>query len=317
NGRAGGKLLDGVLHFLAFFFLALDIDLPAQQFGREAHVLPLLANGERKLGIVDNHFHVMVGGVDNGHPADLGGAEGVGGKLHRVLGKFDDVDFFAAQFADDGLHAHTLHADARAHAVHIAVAAGDGDLGALAGLAGTAADGHRAIVNLRHFLFKETLHQFAVGARNHYARAFGGFIDNLDHAAHAVAHAVTLEAGLLALRQAGFGLAEIDYQIQPFHALDGGIHQLAHAIGVFAVNGFALGFAYLLKDDLLGGLRGDAPQRVGRLLDTDGGADFRQRIDAAGFAERHFEYWVGNGIGHYLYRVKLDGSGLVFEIGLV
>ena len=33
------------LHFLPLLFLALNVDSPAQQLGRQAHVLPLLANG--------------------------------------------------------------------------------------------------------------------------------------------------------------------------------------------------------------------------------------------------------------------------------
>ena len=47
-------------HFLALLFLALDIDLPAEQFGCQAHVLALLADGERELRIVDDHFHVLL-----------------------------------------------------------------------------------------------------------------------------------------------------------------------------------------------------------------------------------------------------------------
>ena len=46
-------------HFLPLLFFALDIDLPAEQLGRQAHVLPLLADGERELRIVDDHFHVL------------------------------------------------------------------------------------------------------------------------------------------------------------------------------------------------------------------------------------------------------------------
>ena len=53
----------------------------------------------------------------------LAGTERVGGERHRVVGEFDDVDLFAAQLADDGLHAHALHAHAGAHAIHVAVAA--------------------------------------------------------------------------------------------------------------------------------------------------------------------------------------------------
>ncbi len=88
----------------------------------------------------------------------------------------------------------------------------------------------------------------------------------LDDAANAVANAVAFEARLLAFGQTGFGLAEIDHQIETFDALDGGVDEFADAVGVFAINGFALGFADLLKDDLFGGLGGDAAERVSGLL---------------------------------------------------
>ena len=42
------------------FFFTLDIDFPADQFRRQANVLPPLADGERELQIVDDHFHVLL-----------------------------------------------------------------------------------------------------------------------------------------------------------------------------------------------------------------------------------------------------------------
>ncbi len=158
-------------HFLALFFFALDIDLPAEQLGRQAHILALLADGQRELRIVDDHFHVLFERIDDADAADLGGAERVRGEDHRIFRIFDDVDLLAAQFADDGLHAHALHAHAGAHAIHIAVAALHGDLGALAGFARAAVDLHGAVVDLRHFLFEQAHHQLRRGARNQHARA--------------------------------------------------------------------------------------------------------------------------------------------------
>ena len=242
----------------------------------------------------------------------------MGRELHRIVGEFDDVDLFAAQFADDRLHAHALHADAGADAVHVAVAAGNGDLGALAGFARAAADGHGAVVNLRNFLFEQALHQFGIGARNHHARAFRRLVDDLDHAANAVAHAVAFEARLLALGQAGFGLAEIDHQIETFDALDGGVDQFAHAVGIFAVNGFALGFADLLKDDLLGGLRGDAAQRVGRLRQSAPRDPISAcRVDPLRFGERHFERGIGHRSRPRFSRHRASARRIVVEIGFI
>ena len=58
-----------------------------------------------------------------GDAADLGRAQSMRREHDRVFGELDDVDLLAAQFADDRLHAHALHADAGADAVHVAVAA--------------------------------------------------------------------------------------------------------------------------------------------------------------------------------------------------
>ena len=121
-------------HFLALFFFALDIDPPAQQLRGEPHVLPLLADGERELRVVDDHFHVLAERIDDGDARNLRGTQRVRREAHRIVAKFDDVDLLAAQFANDGLHAHALHADARADAIHVAIAARHRDLGTLARL---------------------------------------------------------------------------------------------------------------------------------------------------------------------------------------
>ena len=74
-----------LLDFLALFFLALDVDLPAQKLGGEADVLPLLADRERELAIVDDHFQVLVRAVHDGDAADLGRLQSLLGEGHRHL----------------------------------------------------------------------------------------------------------------------------------------------------------------------------------------------------------------------------------------
>ena len=61
-----------LLYFLALLFFALDVDLPAEKLGGEAHVLAFLADGERELGVVDDNFELLVGQVGDGNAADLG-----------------------------------------------------------------------------------------------------------------------------------------------------------------------------------------------------------------------------------------------------
>ena len=94
---------------------------------------------------------------------DLGGAGAHELRTARLLGKLDDIDLFAAQFADNRLHPHTLHADARADAIHVAIAAGDGNLGALAGFARATLDHHGAIVNFRNFRSNRRFDQLGIG----------------------------------------------------------------------------------------------------------------------------------------------------------
>src|SRR5580704_5585829 len=179
---------------------------------------------------------------------------------NSVLGEFDDIDLLAAQLANDGLHAHALHSDASAYAVHIAIAAGDGNFGPLAGFAGTTFYYNRVVVNLWNFLLEQTHHQLRRAAGNNDAGILAGLLHALDHAADALAHAEVFELALLFLGHARFGLAQIHHQVlalQPFH---GAVHQFAYSAGILRVNGLTLGFADLLQDDLLGGLRGNAPQ---------------------------------------------------------
>src|SRR5262249_6790020 len=161
---------------------------------------------------------------------------------------------FAAQLADDRLHAHALHPDTGADAVYVAVAALHRDFRALARLTRAAANRHRSIVDFRYLLLEQPHHQFGRCARHQNARSLTRLIHELDHAAHAIARAVTFEPRLFLLRQPGFGLPEIEYVVRPFHALDGAIHQLAGASRVLVKNRLALRFANLLKYHLLGGL---------------------------------------------------------------
>ena len=184
------------------------------------------------------------------------------GEHHRIVVEFDDVDLFAAQFANDRLHAHALHADAGADAIHVAVAAGYGDLGALAGFARAAFDHHGVVVNLGNFLLEQAHHQFRRGARNDHARVLAGLLHALDHAADAVAHAEAFQRDCSFLRIRASVLPRSTTRSGPSRRLTTQRHQLADAAGEFRKDVFALGFAHLLQNHLLGGLRRDPAQRI-------------------------------------------------------
>src|SRR5262249_48874393 len=153
-----------------FLLFALNIDAPTHELGGQAHVLTLLADGERELCVVHHNFQMFFERVDHGDAADLGRAESIRRHLDRIFRVLDDVDLLAPQLADDGLHPHALHADTGAHAVHVAVPRLDGDLGSLAGLARARLDGHGAVVNLGYLLLEEAHHELWRAARDHHAR---------------------------------------------------------------------------------------------------------------------------------------------------
>ena len=94
-----------------------------------------------------------------------------------------------------------------------------------------------------------------------------------DDGADAVARAVALGARLLLARQHRLDAAELDDDVAVLEALDGAVDHLADAVVVLGVDVLALGLAHVLEDDLLGGLRGDAAEHVGRHGEVDLVAD--------------------------------------------
>ena len=60
SGRAAGESLHLLLHFLALLLFALDVDLPAQQLGRQPDVLALLADRQRELRVIHDHLKLFV-----------------------------------------------------------------------------------------------------------------------------------------------------------------------------------------------------------------------------------------------------------------
>src|SRR6202522_2097722 len=145
GGRAAAHRLHLLLDFLALLFLALDVDLPAQQLGRQTHILALLADGQGELGVVYDDLDLLLPQVCNAHAAHLGRLQSLLGKGGDLLAELDDVDLLAPQFANDGLYAHALHAHAGAHRIDILVPRQHGDLGALHGFAGNDPDNHRVV----------------------------------------------------------------------------------------------------------------------------------------------------------------------------
>src|SRR5690606_14730357 len=156
-GDAG--LLEGLRHDLQALGELLrreDVDVPPREAGRQADVLAALADRQRELVLADD---------DGGPPefeaerdlGDLGRLEGV---LDENLGRLvpaDDVDLLAVEFVHDVLDAAAADADARADRVHLRVDRGDGDLGAVPGLAGHGLDLDDALGDLGDLDLEEAL----------------------------------------------------------------------------------------------------------------------------------------------------------------
>ena len=228
-------------------------------------------------------------------------------------------DFFSAQFADDRLHTHSLHADAGADGVDVFVFRHDGDLGALAGFASDGADDDGAVVNLRYFGLEEMLDQFRRRARGDYARTFRRFFYAHDNDADALAHGERFETRLFFAAHAGFGLADIENDVGAFEALDGRVDDFVYVADVFVVDGVAFGLAYFLKNDLLGKLRGDAAKDAfGRFGDEQFSAGFGAGVELARLVDGHLKIRIFDLLGVFddrLHRVGIDLAAVFIEDG--
>src|SRR5271165_5776286 len=315
--RGGGRCERGHLlfDFAALFFFGLDVDVPANELAGQTNILALLANGQGELGVLNDDFELVSLGIHDLHASDLRGAESLLRERDRFFAVGNDVDFFAAQFADDGLHAHTLHAYAGADGIDILVTAGHCNFGAFTGFARGKADLHRAVVNFRNFHFEEALDQAGVRAGHDDLRAFGGAVDHFDDHAQAFANIVGFQFRLFTLGQARFGAAHVDDKVRPFGALDDNGDKLADAAVVFIEDGVALGFAHFLQNDLLGGLRGDAAEDVGGFVGENFRAHYGIGIFLSGVLEADFLGGVGDFFddGHHRKHVDLAGFGIKFS----
>ena len=85
----------------------------------------------------------------------------------------------------------------------------------------------------------------------------------------------------------------------------------ADALAVLGVDVVALGLADLLEDHLLGGLRGDAAEVLGRARELDLHVDFRfLAVELLRFGQRDLVRRVGHFLDDLLDRAELELAGL-------
>jgi hypothetical protein len=176
-------------------------------------------------------------------------------------------------------------ADAGADRVDLRVAAGDGDLGAVARLPGECLDLDRAVGDLGDLELKQAADKLGAGAAEDDLGAAAAVLNLQQDAADALAGGVFLAGHLLLAGHDGLGLAEVDEEVVALAAADGAAHDVAHGILEIVVDALLLEGPQALHDGLAGRLGGDAPE-VGRVdLLLDGVADDGTRLEYLGLLD--------------------------------
>ena len=271
--QSGDLFVDGQrLHELArvaeqfLFLLALrrglvhDLQIPARELAREAHVLAAAANGLGELLFLHGDVHGVVFVVleDRLHLRRRHRADG---QLRRIVVPQHDVDLFAGQLAGHGLHSGAAHPHAGPHGVDAPVVGLDGDLRPRARVARRGANFDDVLGDLRDFDLEQFDEHLGRRAGEDELRAARLRADLLEQRAHAVANAEGVAGNEVFAGEDGFGVvAEVDDHAFAGGLLDGAADQLANAGFVQFDDLAALGFAHLLHDHLLCRLRRDAAE---------------------------------------------------------
>ena len=136
-----------------------------------------------------------------------------------------------------------------------------------------------------------------------------------DDGADAVADGVVLRARLFLARQLRLDAAQLHDDVAVLEPLDDAADDFADPVAVLGVDVVALGLADLLEDHLLGGLRGDAPEVLGRARELDLHVDFRfLAVELLRFGQRDLVRRIGDFVDDPLHRAELDLPGLGVEL---
>ena len=89
------------------------------------------------------------------NPEDTGRADRFRNVHGLVWIPLNDIDFLVMQLADNGLDAHALDADARAHGIDPLLHGSHSHFGPLTRFAGDRADLHHPMINFWNFVFQQ------------------------------------------------------------------------------------------------------------------------------------------------------------------
>src|SRR4051812_8550977 len=295
---AGGVLEIG-LAALRFLLLGQDVDVPAGELRGQTHILAAAADRQRELvvGVGYDDLDALAVFVDD-DLGDFGRRQRVDHEGRDVGRPRDDVDLLALQFVHHRLHARTAHTDAGADRIDRGITGNHADFCARAGIAGDRLDLDDAVIDLGHFLREQLCHELRMGAGEEDLRAAGLAADVEDVGPDAVAVAEYFARQHLVATDDGLAAAEIDDHAAIFDALDDTVDDVADAVLEFHILPVALGFAHLLHDHLLGGLRGDAAIFQRRQGVGDGVADLGTGIGALRIYQRDLVGMVFDRVDH-------------------
>src|SRR5262249_18659834 len=191
DSRNGAQRQAGATRLVFGLRLAAHLEVPPGEPRGQAHVLTLLADGERELivGCYDLHRMRVLVHDDLGNARRRHGADDELGRIGRPV---HDVDLLATQLLHDALDAGALHADARANRVDVLIVGAPRDLGPPAGLARRALHFDDALVDLRHLLLEQLDEEAGMRPREHDLRALAAHLDVEDEGADAVALPIAL-----------------------------------------------------------------------------------------------------------------------------
>src|SRR3546814_366903 len=272
-----GACNEFLLPLLAGIGLGHDVDGRTSQLRGKAHILAAAADGERKLVIGNHHFdpRLIFVGDDT---ADRCGLQRIDDESRGIFRPGNDVDLLALHFLDDCLNATALHADAGADRIDAAVMADNADLRAAARVTGSGLDFDDSVVDFGHFLREQLLHEFRMRAGEENLRPAIFAANIQDDRTDAIADAHYFARDLLIAADNTLGAAQIDDDMTELDALHDAGDDLSDAVLEFLILPLTLGVADLLENDLLGGLRIDAPQIDRRQRINDEVADLCTRL---------------------------------------
>ena len=243
--------------------LTLDLDPPTGQACGKLRVHPLLADGKRQL-IVGDDDRRLTSLVVHQHLAHTCWREGLGHVASWLIVVGNNVDFLATKLADDHPNARPTRTDARTDRIDSRRVRNDGNLRAPACLTGHIANLNESVGNLGNFQLEQSTNDFVGAAADDDLRTLCRRADLNNHCLNACTVVVALPMNLLALGQEGLNPAKVDQGVARVGLLNDPGNKITDAVDVLLVHHLPLGLADPLKDDLLGGLRGDTPEVVRR-----------------------------------------------------